>query len=62
MKHASVHQKGHYIWLEATVRAIRDRQTQEILEMQASSRDITKRKQVEEEQRAIAVDNARLYK
>ncbi|WP_375473820.1 PAS domain S-box protein [uncultured Nostoc sp.] len=52
--HRARHQKGHYIWLEATVRAIRDRQTQKILEMQASSRNITKRKQVEEEQRFLA--------
>ncbi|MEH2036581.1 hybrid sensor histidine kinase/response regulator [Nostoc sp.] len=52
--HRARHQDGHYIWLEATIRAIRDRQTQEILEMQASSRDITKRKQVEEEQRFLS--------
>ncbi|MHC5742879.1 MAG: hybrid sensor histidine kinase/response regulator [Nostoc sp.] len=52
--HRARHQEGHYIWLETTIRAIRDRQTQEILEMQASSRDITKRKQVEEEQRFLA--------
>ncbi|MHC5734842.1 PAS domain S-box protein [Nostoc sp.] len=52
--HRARHREGHYIWLEATIRAIRDRQTQEILEMQASSRDITKRKQVEEEQRFLA--------
>ncbi|MEH2329745.1 hybrid sensor histidine kinase/response regulator [Nostoc sp.] len=52
--HRARHHQGHYIWLEATVRAIRDRQTQEILEMQASSRNITKRKQVEEEQRFLA--------
>ncbi|MFN6534996.1 MAG: PAS domain S-box protein [Nostoc sp. EkiNYC01] len=48
------HKYGHYIWLETTVRAIRDRQTQEILEMQASSRDITERKQVEDRQRFLA--------
>ncbi|MDZ8080304.1 MAG: PAS domain S-box protein [Nostoc sp. DcaGUA01] len=48
------HKYGHYIWLETTVRAIRDRQTQEILEMQASSRDITERKQVEAKQRFLA--------
>nr|MDZ8039380.1 PAS domain S-box protein [Nostoc sp. CreGUA01] len=48
------HKYGHYIWLETTVRAIRDRQTQEILEMQASSRDITKRKQVEDKQRFLS--------
>ncbi|MEH1955594.1 hybrid sensor histidine kinase/response regulator [Nostoc sp.] len=52
--HRARHREGHYIWLETTIRAIRDRQTQEILEMQASSRDITKRKQVEEEQRFLA--------
>ncbi|MBW4456368.1 MAG: PAS domain S-box protein [Nostoc indistinguendum CM1-VF10] len=52
--HRGRHKDGHYIWLEATIRAIRDRQTKEILEMQASSRDITKRKQVEEEQRFLA--------
>ncbi|MEH2084829.1 MAG: PAS domain S-box protein [Nostoc sp.] len=52
--HRARHQEGHYIWLETTVRAIRNRQTQQILEMQASSRDITKRKQVEEEQRFLA--------
>uniref|UniRef100_A0A8J7A496 histidine kinase n=1 Tax=Desmonostoc muscorum LEGE 12446 TaxID=1828758 RepID=A0A8J7A496_DESMC len=48
------HKYGHYIWLETTVRAIRDRQTQQILEMQASSRDITGRKQVEDRQRFLA--------
>ncbi|MEH1938865.1 MAG: PAS domain S-box protein [Nostoc sp.] len=52
--HRARHKDGHYIWLEATIRAIRDRQTQEILEMQASSRDITERKQVEEQQRFLA--------
>ncbi len=52
--HRARHKDGHYIWLEATIRAIRDRQTKEILEMQASSRDITERKQVEEEQRFLA--------
>ncbi|MDZ8105383.1 MAG: PAS domain S-box protein [Nostoc sp. DedQUE12a] len=48
------HKYGHYIWLETTVRAIRDRQTQEILEMQASSRDITERRQAEDKQRFLA--------
>ncbi|MEH2423554.1 MAG: PAS domain S-box protein [Nostoc sp.] len=52
--HQGRHQDGHYIWLETTLRAIRDRQTREILEMQASSRDITERKQVEEKQRFLA--------
>ncbi|WP_138503777.1 PAS domain S-box protein [Nostoc sp. PA-18-2419] len=48
------HKDGHYIWLETTARAIRDRQTQEILEIQACSRDITERKQVEDRQRFLA--------
>ncbi|MEH2437608.1 MAG: PAS domain S-box protein [Nostoc sp.] len=52
--HRARHKDGHYIWLEATIRAIRDRQTKEILEMQSSSRDITERKQVESEQRFLA--------
>ncbi|MDZ7962216.1 MAG: PAS domain S-box protein [Aulosira sp. DedQUE10] len=50
----AAHQDGHYIWLEAKVRAIRDRQTREILEMQSSSRDITERKQAEDRQRFLA--------
>ncbi|MEH1841289.1 MAG: PAS domain S-box protein [Nostoc sp.] len=54
INHRARHQDGRYIWLETTLRAIRDRQTKEILEMQASSRDITERKQVEEEQRFLA--------
>ncbi|MEH1832810.1 MAG: PAS domain S-box protein [Nostoc sp.] len=52
--HRARHQDGHYIWLETTLRAIRDRQTKEILDMQASSRNITERKQVEEQQRFLA--------
>ena len=52
--HRARHKDGHYIWLETTIRAIRDRQTKDILEMQASSRDITERKQVESEQRFLA--------
>ncbi|MCC5656845.1 PAS domain S-box protein [Nostoc sp. XA010] len=52
--HRARHKDGNYIWLEATIRAIRDRQTKEILEMQASSRDITERKHVEVEQRFLA--------
>ncbi|MEH2467679.1 PAS domain S-box protein [Nostoc sp.] len=52
--HQGRHKDGHYIWLETTLRAIRDRQTKEILEMQTSSRDITERKQVEEQQRFLA--------
>lgn len=52
--HRACHKLGHYIWLEATVRAIRNPQTGEIVEIQASSRDITERKRVEEKQRFLA--------
>jgi len=48
------HKYGHYVWLETTMRSIRDCQTQEILEMQASSRDITERKQAEDKQHFLA--------
>ncbi|BAZ25292.1 multi-sensor hybrid histidine kinase [Kalymmatonema gypsitolerans NIES-4073] len=52
--HRARHKDGHYIWIEATVRAIRDPETGQILEMQASSRDITERKQAEERLRFLA--------
>ncbi|OUL35507.1 PAS domain S-box protein [Nostoc sp. 106C] len=52
--HRAVHKDGHYVWLEAKVRAIHDLQTQEIIEIQASSRDITERKQEEERQIFLA--------
>ncbi|ARV62805.1 diguanylate cyclase [Nostocales cyanobacterium HT-58-2] len=46
--HRARHKDGRYIWIEATVRAIRDPETGQILEMQVSSRDITERKRAEE--------------
>lgn len=52
--HRARHKDGDYIWLESIVRAIRNPQTREILEIQTSSRDITKRKQVEDRQRFLA--------
>lgn len=52
--HRARHKNGQYIWLEATVRAIRDPQTKEILEIQASSRDITERQRNEQRQRFLA--------
>ncbi len=38
---------GDYIWLETTSRTVRDRDTREVLEIVAASRDITDRKRVE---------------
>jgi PAS domain S-box-containing protein len=38
---------GSYIWLETTARAILDRETGAVLEIQAASRDITERKYAE---------------
>ncbi|WP_096586746.1 PAS domain S-box protein [Calothrix sp. NIES-2098] len=52
--HRAIHKDGHYVWLEAKVRAIHDPQTREIIEIQASSRDITQRKQEEDRQRFLA--------
>ncbi|AFZ24273.1 PAS domain S-box [Cylindrospermum stagnale PCC 7417] len=52
--HRARHKNGQYIWMEATVRAIRDSQTQEILEIQSSSRDITERQRNQERQSFLA--------
>ena len=52
--HRTCHKDGHYIWLEATIRTIRNPQTREILEFQASARDISDRKQVEQKQHFLA--------
>jgi PAS domain S-box-containing protein len=41
------HQNGQYVWLESSARAIVDRNTGEVLEIQAASRDITERKTAE---------------
>ncbi|MDP1547193.1 MAG: PAS domain S-box protein [Anaerolineales bacterium] len=46
--HRAMHKNGQYIWLESSARAIHDRQSDEIIEIQASSRDITERKNAEE--------------
>jgi PAS domain S-box-containing protein len=43
------HKEGHYVWLESSARAILDRNTNEITEIQTASRDITERKRAEEE-------------
>jgi PAS domain S-box-containing protein len=52
--HRACHKAGHYVWIEATVQAIRDPQTGKILELQASSRDITQRRRAEERLRFLA--------
>ena len=40
----ALHKNGHYVWLESTARAVLDRKTGAILEIQTASRDITERK------------------
>lgn len=45
----ALHKDGHYVWLETSARAILDRSTGEIVEVQSASRDITERKRAEEE-------------
>jgi len=40
---------GAYIWFETTSHTVHDKQTGEIIEIQAASRDITERKRIEEE-------------
>lgn len=44
----AMHKHGHYVWLESTARAILDRETGTIIEVQTASRDITERKRAEE--------------
>jgi PAS domain S-box-containing protein/putative nucleotidyltransferase with HDIG domain len=46
--HRALHKNGKYVWLESSARAILDRQSGKIIEVQASSRDITERKNAEE--------------
>lgn len=43
----ALHKSGHYVWLESSARAILDRKTDSILEIQTASRDITERKKSE---------------
>lgn len=45
--HRALHKDGTYIWLETSARAILDRKTGDILEVQTASRDITERKKAE---------------
>lgn len=43
----ALHKSGHYVWLESSSRAILDRKTDSIIEIQTASRDITERKKGE---------------
>lgn len=43
------HKDGHFVWLESSARAIFDKNTNQIIEFQTASRDITERKKAEEE-------------
>ncbi len=43
----ALHKNGQYIWLESSARAITDKATGSIIEIQAASRDITERKHAE---------------
>jgi PAS domain S-box-containing protein len=43
----ALHKSGHYVWLESSARAILDRKTDAIIEIQTASRDITERKRAE---------------
>jgi len=44
----ALHKDGKYIWLETSARAIHDRKTGRVVEIQSASRDITERKKGEE--------------
>lgn len=43
------HKSGYYVWLETSARTILDKATNQIIEIQIASRDITERKKAEEE-------------
>ena len=43
----ALHKHGHFVWLETSARAILDRKTDTISEIQTASRDITERKKAE---------------
>ena len=43
------HKNSHYIWLETSARAVLDRKTGHVTEIQATSRDITERKNAEKD-------------
>lgn len=43
----ALHKNGHFVWLETSARAILDRKTDSVSEIQTASRDITERKKAE---------------
>jgi PAS domain S-box-containing protein len=47
ISYRALHKSGHYVWLESSARAILDRNTDSIIEIQTASRDITERKKAE---------------
>ncbi|MBL8097642.1 MAG: PAS domain S-box protein [Anaerolineales bacterium] len=44
----ALHKEGYYVWLESSARAVFDKNTNELTEIQTASRDITERKKNEE--------------
>lgn len=54
LTHRRQHKDGRYIWCETTLRAVRDPKSNAVLEIQASSRDITQRKEAEDSVRQYA--------
>jgi PAS domain S-box-containing protein len=44
----ALHKQGYYVWLESSARAVFDKNTGELIEIQTASRDITQRKKNEE--------------
>lgn len=48
------HREGHYLWFESTANIIRDKKSGKILELFSISRDITERKNLEDELNATA--------
>ena len=47
VSHRALHKLGYFVWLETSARAILDRKTDSISEIQTASRDITERKKAE---------------
>ena len=47
VSYQALHKNGHYVWLESSAKAILDRKTNSISEIQIASRDITERKKSE---------------
>lgn len=50
------HKKGHYVWVEATSKTIRDSNTGHIKEIIATTRDISKRKKAEADKEKLIIE------